>query len=64
MGEVIERGGVGVVELERRDGDCAVTDGGHVRVGLDAFDELLLMEPIVAAAARVGAGLEQVARDF
>ena len=43
MGEVVERGGVGVVELERGDGDGAVADGGHVRVGLDAFDELLLV---------------------
>ena len=53
-----------VVELERRDGDGAVADGGHIGVRLDAIEELLLVQPVVAAAARVGAGLEQVARDL
>ena len=49
-------------ETDNAASPCA--DGGHVGVGLDAFDKLLLVEPVVAAAARVGAGLQQIARDL
>lgn len=64
MGEMIEGGSVGVVELEGSDGDGAIADGGLVGAGLDVFDYFLLGEPVVAAPARVFAGAEDVARDF
>ena len=58
MRQVIQRRGVGVIELEGGDGNGAVADGGHVGVRVDAFDLLLFVQPIIAAAARIGAGLE------
>ena len=64
MREVIERGGVGVIELEGRDGNGAVADSGYVRVGLDVLNTFLLVQPEITAAAGIGAGLEHVARDL
>src|ERR1700733_2151031 len=62
--EVVERGSMRVVELEGCNRDGAVADGGHVGVGFDALNLLLLVQPEVAAAARIGAGLEHVPRDL
>src|SRR5271155_4764915 len=61
---MFERWSMGVIELERCDGNGAVADGGEVGVRLDVFDALLFMQPEVFAAARVSAGLQQVARDL
>src|ERR1700683_1185888 len=61
---MIERRGVRVVKLERGDGNGAVADGGHVGVRFDALDKLLLVQPEIAAAARVEAWLKDVAGDL
>ena len=62
--EVVERGSMRVIELEGRDGDGAVADGGHIGIGFDAFDLFLFVQPEIATAARVSARLEHVARDL
>src|SRR3989454_7278414 len=64
MGEMVEGGGVGVVEVQRGDGDGGVADGGVIGVFFDVLIHLLLVEPEVAAAARVRTFLQEVARDF
>src|SRR2546422_10981252 len=64
VGEMVEGGGVCVVEMQRGDGDGGVTDGGVIGVFFDVLIHLLLVEPEVAAAARVGAFLQKVARNF
>ena len=64
VGEMFQGWDVGVVEFERGDGDGAVADRGHVRIRLYALHDLLLVQPEIFAAARVGARLQQVARDF
>ena len=64
MREMIERWGMGVVELKRSDGNGAIANGSVVGIGFDALRELLLREPKITAAARILAGLQDVSRDF
>src|SRR5580704_6464948 len=63
-GKMIERTSVGVIELKRCNGNGAIANGGHVRVGLDALHKFLLMQPKITAAAWIGARLKDVARDL
>jgi len=58
MGKMIQRRHIRVVEDQWGDRDRAFAKGGYVRVRIDAFDTALFVEPIVAAAARIGAGLQ------
>ena len=46
-----------MVEHERRNRNRAVANRGVVGVWLDAFAELLLVQPVIAAAAGIGARL-------
>ncbi len=56
---MIQRFSMRVIELERRDGDGAVAHGGQIRIRLDAINELLLVQPKIFAATRIGARLQQ-----
>src|SRR6266478_1073864 len=53
VGEMIQGFGVGGVEMQGRDGDCAGKNGGVVGVRRDVFVDALLEEPIIGAAAGI-----------
>ena len=57
VGKVFERRDVSVIEFEGGNGDGSVAHRGHVGVGLDAFDDLLLVQPEILSASGVCAGL-------
>lgn len=58
MGKMIERWHVCVIQHKRRDRNRAFANRSDISIRLDAFDEMLLVEPIILAAARIGAGLQ------
>ena len=53
-----------MVELEWRDGNRSIADGGVIGVRVNSFGELLFVQPVKSAPARVGAGLKQVSGDL
>ena len=61
---MFERGSMSVVNFERCDGNRAFADGRLVRVRLDAFDELLLAKPKIAATAGIRSGQQNIPGDL
>src|SRR6516225_3382217 len=61
---MFERGRVGVIDFKRRNRHSALANRRMVGVRLHSFEELLFAQPEITAAARIGAGNQDVARDF
>ena len=64
VGKVVQRARVGGVKVQRRDGNGAGENRSVICVRLYVFVDALLEEPEIAAAARIFAFAQLIARDF
>ena len=64
MRQVVERRFVRSVKLQRGYGNGPVKNRGVIALRIEPFDVFLFEQPEIAAAARVGALLQNIARDF
>src|ERR1700690_884816 len=62
--EMVQGRSVSVIENQRRNGNSSVADGGMIGARFNIVGKLLLVQPKIAAPARIDARLQQVPRDL